>query len=157
MRRCAAARLLRLGSNPTGGMDVLWVLCCQVEVSAMSWSLFQRNPTDYGASSCVIYKPRDWGGPDPLGAVASKIKTCLLLGRQAITELILRSTVRRLQYIVQPFSVDCLGVPLALAVGWRGVSSECHASAALPSAKIPGTHYIRGWAGHAGGLGGCGE
>ena len=32
-------------------MDVclLWVLCCQVEVSATSWSLVQRSPTDCGA------------------------------------------------------------------------------------------------------------
>ena len=29
-------------------------LCCQVEVSAMSWSLVQRSPTDCGASLCVI-------------------------------------------------------------------------------------------------------
>jgi len=31
---------------------VLSVVCCQVEVSATSWS--QRSPTDYGASLCVI-------------------------------------------------------------------------------------------------------
>ena len=38
-----------VGSNPTGGMDVLSVvsvLCCQVEVSATGWSLVQRSPTD---------------------------------------------------------------------------------------------------------------
>ena len=40
-----------VGSNPNGGMDVV---CCQVEVSAMSWSLVQRSPTDGGASLCVI-------------------------------------------------------------------------------------------------------
>jgi len=27
---------------------------CQVEVSATSWSLVQRIPTDCGVSSCVI-------------------------------------------------------------------------------------------------------
>jgi hypothetical protein len=46
-----------VGSNPTGGMDVclLWVfVCCQVEVSATSWSLVQRSPTDYGASLCDL-------------------------------------------------------------------------------------------------------
>ena len=47
------------------------VVCCQVEVSATSWSLFQRNPTDSDAS-CVIKKPREWRGPGPLGAVAPK-------------------------------------------------------------------------------------
>ena len=66
-----------VGSNPTGGMDVclLWVCCCPVEVSATSWSLVQRSPTDCGASLCVIQKPREWGGPGPLGAVAPKKQT----------------------------------------------------------------------------------
>jgi hypothetical protein len=63
-----------MGSNPTGGMDVclLWVLCCQVEVSATSCSLIQRSPIDCGASLCVILEPREWEGHDPLGAVAPK-------------------------------------------------------------------------------------
>jgi hypothetical protein len=34
-------------------MSVMSVLCCQVEVSATSWSLVQRSPTDCGASLCV--------------------------------------------------------------------------------------------------------
>ena len=43
-----------LGSNPTGGTDIclLWV-SCQVEVSAMSWSLVQRSPTDCAASFVI--------------------------------------------------------------------------------------------------------
>jgi hypothetical protein len=38
--------------NPTGGMDVcvVSVVCCQVEVSATSWSLVQRSPTECGVS-----------------------------------------------------------------------------------------------------------
>jgi len=38
------------GWNPAGGMDVslLWVLCCQVEVSASGWTLVQRSPTECG-------------------------------------------------------------------------------------------------------------
>ena len=45
-----------VGSNSTGDMDVCVasVVCCQVEVSATSLSLVQRNPTDCGASLCVI-------------------------------------------------------------------------------------------------------
>ena len=41
-----------VGSNPTGGMDmfVVIVVCCQVEVSATSWSLVQRSPTGCDAS-----------------------------------------------------------------------------------------------------------
>jgi hypothetical protein len=29
-------------------------VCCQVEVSATSWSLVQRNPTDCGVSLCDL-------------------------------------------------------------------------------------------------------
>ena len=36
-----------------GCLSVVSVVCCQVEVSATSWSLVQRSPTDCGAS-CVI-------------------------------------------------------------------------------------------------------
>jgi hypothetical protein len=46
-------------------MDVclLWVLCvCQVEVSAMGWSLIQRSSTNCRASLRVISKPQEWGG-----------------------------------------------------------------------------------------------
>jgi hypothetical protein len=42
-----------------GCWSVVW---CQVEVSATSWSLVQRSSTDYGASLCVIKKPRERGG-----------------------------------------------------------------------------------------------
>jgi len=41
-----------------GCLSVVSVVCCQVEVSATSWSLVQRSPTDYGASLCVITRPR---------------------------------------------------------------------------------------------------
>jgi hypothetical protein len=37
-----------------GYLYVVSVVCCQVEVSATTWSLIQRSPTDCGASSCVI-------------------------------------------------------------------------------------------------------
>jgi hypothetical protein len=43
-----------VGSNPTGGMEYECCVCCQVQVSATSWSLVQRSPTDCGASLCVI-------------------------------------------------------------------------------------------------------
>ena len=35
-----------------GCLSVVSVVCCQVEVSATSWSLFQRIPTDCGVSEC---------------------------------------------------------------------------------------------------------
>jgi len=37
-----------------GCLSVVSVVCCQVEVSATSWSPVQRSPTDCGASLCVI-------------------------------------------------------------------------------------------------------
>jgi len=53
-RRSAAARLLRSWVRiPPGDMDVCCE-CCQIEVSATSWSLVHRSPTDCGASLCVI-------------------------------------------------------------------------------------------------------
>ena len=42
-----------VGSNPTAGMNVCCE-CCQVEVSATSWSLVQRSPIDCGALLSVI-------------------------------------------------------------------------------------------------------
>jgi hypothetical protein len=42
-----------------GCLSLVSVVCCQVEVSATSWSLVQRSPTDCGVSKvCVIMKPR---------------------------------------------------------------------------------------------------
>ena len=32
------------------------IVCCVVEVSATSWSLVQRSPTDYDASTCVRFR-----------------------------------------------------------------------------------------------------
>jgi hypothetical protein len=66
-RRSTAARLLRsLVRIPPGAwMFVVCVMCCQVEVSATSWSLVQRSPTDCGASLCLIKKPRGRGGYSP--------------------------------------------------------------------------------------------
>ena len=37
-----------------GYLSIVSVVCCQVEVSATSWSLVQRSPTDCAASLCVI-------------------------------------------------------------------------------------------------------
>ena len=57
-----------MGLNLTGGhgcSSVVSVVCCQVEVSATDRSLIQRSPTDCGASSCVIKKPRMRGGYSP--------------------------------------------------------------------------------------------
>jgi len=56
--RFAAARLLRLWVRipPGAWMFVVNVMCCQVEVCAMSWSLVERSPTDCGACLWVIQR-----------------------------------------------------------------------------------------------------
>jgi len=75
-RRFAAARLLRMCVRIPPGTWIFvccdFCVCCQVEVSSTSWSLVQRSLTECGASLCAIYKPREWGGPGPMGAVAPK-------------------------------------------------------------------------------------
>jgi hypothetical protein len=42
--------------NPAGHgyLPLMSVLCCQVEVSASGWSLFERSSTEYGVSLIVI-------------------------------------------------------------------------------------------------------
>jgi hypothetical protein len=64
-----------VGSNPTGGHGCLSVcfVCFQVEVSATGRSLVHRNPTDCGASLCVVCKPRERGGPGPLELAPQKM------------------------------------------------------------------------------------
>jgi hypothetical protein len=58
MRRCVlSGRGLCDGliTRPEESYRLWWVIvCCHIEVSATSWSLVQRNPTDCGASLCVI-------------------------------------------------------------------------------------------------------
>jgi hypothetical protein len=55
-RRSAVVRLLRswVPIPPVAWMFVVSVGCCQVEVSATSWSLVQRSPTDCDVSLNVI-------------------------------------------------------------------------------------------------------
>ena len=57
LRRGFAAILLlglrvRIPSVGRGSLSVVSIVCCEVEVSATSWSLVQRGPTDCGASLC---------------------------------------------------------------------------------------------------------
>jgi hypothetical protein len=50
-----------------------------VEVSATSWSLVQRSPTDCGASLCVIKKPRERGHSPRWAAVPDKLITIIII------------------------------------------------------------------------------
>jgi len=64
-RRFVAAHLESVGSESRQGHgrpSHVSVVCCQVEVSATSWSLGQKSPTDCGASFCVIWEPHERGG-----------------------------------------------------------------------------------------------
>jgi hypothetical protein len=53
-RTSTAARLQPSWVRIPPGHGCLSVVCCQVEISATSWSLVQRSSTDRGASLCVI-------------------------------------------------------------------------------------------------------
>ena len=61
-----------------GCLFVVSVVCCQVEVSAMNWSLVQRSPTDCGASLCDLENSRMRRPWPALGrsATAKKKKSC---------------------------------------------------------------------------------
>jgi len=61
--------------------SVVDVVCCQVEVCAMNWSLVQMSPTECGASLCVILKPRELGFPHFEGGwgVSERIKKIITL------------------------------------------------------------------------------
>jgi hypothetical protein len=75
-RSSAAARLQRSWVRIPPGhgyLSFVIVVYCQVEVSATSWLLVQRSPTDCGAS-CVIWKPQEWGGHDPRWVAAPQQK-----------------------------------------------------------------------------------
>jgi hypothetical protein len=65
---CGRSPAAIVGSNPTGAWMFVCCVCCQVEVSATSWSLVQRIPIDCGAS--LIKKPRGRGGHSPRWATA---------------------------------------------------------------------------------------
>ena len=76
-RRSAAARLLRsrVRIPPEAWMSVVSVVCCQVEVSATSWSLVQRSRTDCVLSVvCDQEKSREWGGHSPRNWAAAPKK-----------------------------------------------------------------------------------
>jgi hypothetical protein len=52
---CGRSLTMIVGSNPAVGhgyLSLVNVVCCQVEVSAMSLSLVQRSPTECGVSEC---------------------------------------------------------------------------------------------------------
>jgi hypothetical protein len=53
-----------------GCLSLVSVVCCQVEVSATSWLLVQRSPTDCGVSKkCDHETSTKRGGPGPYRAV----------------------------------------------------------------------------------------
>jgi hypothetical protein len=67
-RGSAAAGLLGLWVRIRGHgcLSLVSVVCYQVDVSVLGWSLAQRSPTECGVSECDL-NPRQWGGHGPLG------------------------------------------------------------------------------------------
>ena len=62
-------------------MSVVGVVISQVEVSATSWSLVQRSPTDCDVSLCVIKKPQIFELVEYTGAgksLAGPTSRCIL-------------------------------------------------------------------------------
>jgi hypothetical protein len=51
----------------------MFVVCCQVEISATNWSLVHKSPNDCGATLCMITKPRERGGHSPRLAAEPQI------------------------------------------------------------------------------------
>jgi hypothetical protein len=85
--RSTAVRLLWSWVRiPPGAWMFVCCVCFQVEVSATGWSLVQRSPTDFGASLCVIKKPRERGGHSPRWAAEpEKIIMCNVVCRVSVT------------------------------------------------------------------------
>lgn len=67
-----------VGSNSAGGMDdsVVSVECCQVQVSALGWSLIQSRPTERDVPECDI-EALTMNRSSPLGAVEPRQKNHL--------------------------------------------------------------------------------
>jgi len=91
-------------------------MCCQVEVSATSWSLVQSSPTDCDESLCAIKKPQEWGGHGPHWAAAPQktYKQLLLFGRRSNC---LKSGRSRSQYLFIR-----RGIKQTVCNNYRGIS-----------------------------------
>jgi hypothetical protein len=86
-RRSAAARLLRLWvRTPPGAWTFFCCECCQIEVSATSWSLVQTSPTDCGVSSECDLDTSWMRRPWPTGGLLSQKQTTLIsqVGRKCV-------------------------------------------------------------------------
>jgi hypothetical protein len=77
-RSTAARRLRSWGRIPQGAWMFFCCVCYQVQISATSWYLVQRSPTDCGASLCVIKKPRERGGHSPLWTADSMMMMMMI-------------------------------------------------------------------------------
>jgi hypothetical protein len=77
---------------------VAWMfICCQVEVSATSWSLVQRSPTECGASLCVIKKPRGRGGHSRRWAAKPEKQTFFIISCSVFLSLFRTKVVEEIK------------------------------------------------------------
>jgi hypothetical protein len=108
------------------------LLCCQVEISATSWSLVQESPTDCGASLCLIYKSHEWGGPGLRWGSATEKKCNYILSHFTIT-------ISALQLNIQDLTVNIYtsyqNFPIHIVCVLLGISpaSDCD----LPTFRNP--------------------
>jgi hypothetical protein len=72
-RSTASRLLLSWVRIPPGKWMFVCCVCCQVQVSATSWSPVQRSPTDCDASLCVIMKRRERDHSPRWAAASHKI------------------------------------------------------------------------------------
>jgi hypothetical protein len=92
------------------------VVCCQVEVSATSWSLVQRSPTDCGVSQmCVIVKRRKMRRPRPPR------------GCRAIEKIIVKFLTNYLSFIII-FIVVVVIIIIIIIITWRRKQSAFETS-----------------------------
>jgi hypothetical protein len=84
-----------VGSNGHGCLSLVNDVCCQVEVSATSWSLAQRSPTECDVSkNCVIVKSRNMRQPRPP-------RGCQAIGEKNSLSIFLFSLVCTVYFFLQ--------------------------------------------------------
>jgi hypothetical protein len=98
-------------------------MCCRVDVSATSWSLVQRSPTDCGASLCVIKKPQKWGGHSPRWAAAPQKTNKILVNEQAASYWTIQPVTKTIPCLVEYILLDLMNLNI---LGKEQKNTQCH-------------------------------
>jgi hypothetical protein len=141
------------------------VVCCQVEVSAMGWSLSQGNPTKFGVCDCdhkawTVRRPTPTRVVEPLKKIINHLifmtKGALLIEHALYNELLLYHLPHNLCLLLQfNFLLTCK-LPLALLLTMQHadniVASANSACCMMVSFKLiclchyPGSFYFEPYA-----------